>query len=102
MTPSRPPPSVFDIPALAAGIHVFSVVRSCKTWMPGTRPGMTEEGVSAFYRARLFALHLRHLLQHGADRGGILRAVAALHRLQVDRLGSVEHRSRHADLADVV
>src|ERR1019366_6422472 len=34
-------------------------------------------------------------------RRSILCAVAALHRLQVDRLGGVEHRGRHADLAGV-
>jgi hypothetical protein len=29
------------MPALVAGIHDFST--EAKTWIPGTRPGMTEE-----------------------------------------------------------
>jgi hypothetical protein len=28
---------------LVPAIHVFSPVRASKTWMPGTRPGMTDE-----------------------------------------------------------
>ena len=43
-------------------------------------------------------LHARHLLQHGADRGGVVLGVAALHRLLIDRHGGVEHRRRHAHL----
>jgi len=31
------------MPALVAGIHVFSGCDSGKTWMAGTSPAMTEE-----------------------------------------------------------
>jgi hypothetical protein len=30
------------MPALVAGIHVFLQTSARKTWMPGTRPGMTK------------------------------------------------------------
>jgi hypothetical protein len=30
---------------LVPAIHVFSFVKSRKTWMPGTRPGMTKKEV---------------------------------------------------------
>ena len=35
------------MPALVAGIHVF---RIRKTWMAGTSPAMTPEGVSSGHR----------------------------------------------------
>ena len=35
------------MPALVEGIHVFSRYSTSKTWMPGTRPGMTEYDVAA-------------------------------------------------------
>jgi hypothetical protein len=30
--------------ALVAGIHVFTGAQGTKTWIPGTRPGMTNMG----------------------------------------------------------
>jgi hypothetical protein len=35
------------MPALVAGIHVFGSRTTRKTWMPGTRPGMTGGGSDA-------------------------------------------------------
>ena len=39
---------------LVPAIHVFGAVR--KTWMAGTRPGMTVDRVAAYSAARLAAL----------------------------------------------
>jgi hypothetical protein len=38
------------MPALVAGIHVFKTFRISKTWMAGTSPAMTPEGVSIDHR----------------------------------------------------
>jgi len=32
---------------LVPAIHVFAVFNAAKTWMPGTRPGMTSEATKA-------------------------------------------------------
>src|SRR6476661_5861568 len=45
---------------------------------------------------------LGHLLQHGADRGGITSAETALHCFQIDALGCVEYRRRYANFSRVV
>src|SRR4029077_15180225 len=52
--------------------------------------------------ARFFPLDLGHLLQHGADSGGIPAPEPAFHRLKIDTFRGVEYRRRHTDLASVV
>src|SRR5689334_13977004 len=75
---------------LVPAIHVF-LCEATKTWMPGTRPGMTEGST-------LPSPISRHLLQHGANRRGVLGAEPLLHRFAVDRLGGGEDRRLDADL----
>src|SRR5215467_4051325 len=48
-------------------------------------------------RRCLLPLHARHLLQYRADRGGVVLAMAAPHRLGVDRHRGVEHGRRAAE-----
>jgi len=43
---SRPKNGVASL-AYVPAIHVFSVASACKTWMLGTRPGMTVERLRA-------------------------------------------------------
>jgi hypothetical protein len=40
---------------LVPAIHVLSSTHVRKTWMPGTRPGMTNERVAAVSSANAFA-----------------------------------------------
>src|SRR5215475_1681509 len=53
------------------------------------------------YRAALAALELRFLLQHRADRRGVVEAVTHADRLLVDRHGRAEQRRRHLELLRV-
>src|SRR3979409_2133909 len=43
----------FVMAGLVPAIHAVAVADALKTWMPGTRPGMTEGGSEAFPRGSL-------------------------------------------------
>ncbi|MGA8966119.1 MAG: hypothetical protein WB525_16645, partial [Pseudolabrys sp.] len=49
----------FVMPALVAGIHVFTTLQKAKTWMAGTSPAMTVGRIVSICHARLYAGHPR-------------------------------------------
>ena len=68
----------FVMAGLVPAIHVFFCRDSAKTWMPGTRPGMTTF-VLATRALKPRVVFLQRRLQIGVDRGRI--AAGFLHRL---------------------
>jgi hypothetical protein len=67
---------------LVPAIHVFSLAIEVKTWMPGTRPGMTGRG-SAPQKA------LRSIRRHSAnDRHG-KQSLKKIARLRMIKLSQV-------------
>src|SRR6266700_4050465 len=66
--------------------------------MTTDRPTLSEE----LTRRSSTPLHLRHLLQYGADCRCIAATESAFHRFEIDALGGVEDRRRQADFARII